>query len=87
MYGANLHQQEPDVAVAVGKDGYLKVFDLESGRELTNQRVPKPMARTNTNIDEDVDIRTSGFSTVAQDRRSAIQRAGLTLRLPDVARR
>ena len=29
---------------------YLQVFDLESGRELTNQRVPKPMARTNTTI-------------------------------------
>ena len=27
MYGASLHQQEPDVAVAVGKDGYLKVND------------------------------------------------------------
>ena len=26
------------------------MFDLESGRELTNQRVPKPMARTNTTI-------------------------------------
>ena len=26
MYGASLHQQEPDVAVAVGKDGYLKVL-------------------------------------------------------------
>ena len=38
------------MAVAVGKDGYLKVFELESGRELTNQRVPKPMARTNTTI-------------------------------------
>jgi len=50
VYGAALHQQEPDVAVAVGKDGYLKVFDLDAGRELTNQRVPKPMARTNTNI-------------------------------------
>jgi len=50
VYGASLHQQEPDVAVAVGKDGYLKVFDLDSGRELTNQRVPKPMARTNTTI-------------------------------------
>ena len=25
VYGAALHQQEPDVAVAVGKDGYLKV--------------------------------------------------------------
>lgn len=25
VYGASLHQQEPDVAVAVGKDGYLKV--------------------------------------------------------------
>ena len=50
VYGACLHQQEPDVAVAVGKDGYLKVFDLDSGRELTNQRVPKPMARTNTTI-------------------------------------
>jgi hypothetical protein len=36
--------------VAVGKDGYLKVFDLDQGRELTNQRVPKPMARTNTCI-------------------------------------
>jgi hypothetical protein len=34
----------------VGKDGYLKVFDLDQGRELTNQRVPKPMARTNTCI-------------------------------------
>jgi hypothetical protein len=42
--------QEPDIAVAVGKDGYLKVFDLDQGRELTNQRVPKPMARTNTCI-------------------------------------
>jgi hypothetical protein len=50
VYGAALHQQEPDVAVAVGKDGYLKVFDLDAGRELTNQRVPKPMARTNTTI-------------------------------------
>lgn len=50
VYGASLHTQEPDVAVAVGKDGYLKVFELESGRELTNQRVPKPMARTNTTI-------------------------------------
>jgi len=50
VYGASLHQQEPDVAVAVGKDGYLKVFELDSGRELTNQRVPKPMARTNTTI-------------------------------------
>ena len=28
----------------------MQVFDLESGRELTNQRVPKPMARTNTTI-------------------------------------
>ena len=36
--------------MAVGKDGYLKVFDLDQGRELTNQRVPKPMARTNTCI-------------------------------------
>jgi len=50
VYGASLHQQEPDVAVTVGKDGYLKVFDLQYGRELTNQRVPKPMARTNTAI-------------------------------------
>jgi len=50
VYGTALHQQEPDVAVAVGKDGYLKVFDLDAGRELTNQRVPKPMARTNTTI-------------------------------------
>jgi len=50
VYGASLHQQEPDVAVTVGKDGYLKVFDLQQGRELTNQRVPKPMARTNTAI-------------------------------------
>jgi len=50
VYGASLHQQEPDVAVAVGKDGYLKVFDMDNGRELTNQRVPKPMARTNTTI-------------------------------------
>ena len=25
VYGASLHNQEPDVAVAVGKDGYLKV--------------------------------------------------------------
>jgi hypothetical protein len=45
-----LSVQEPDIAVAVGKDGYLKVFDLDQGRELTNQRVPKPMARTNTCI-------------------------------------
>ena len=30
--------------------GLFQVFDLESGRELTNQRVPKPMARTNTTI-------------------------------------
>ncbi|XP_023335344.1 uncharacterized protein LOC111706663 [Eurytemora carolleeae] len=50
VYGASLHQQEPDVAVTVGKDGYLKVFDLHHGRELTTQRVPKPMARTNTAI-------------------------------------
>jgi len=50
VYGASLHPQEPDVAVAVGKDGYLKVFEMDSGRELTNQRVPKPMARTNTTI-------------------------------------
>lgn len=50
VYGASLHTQEPDIAVAVGKDGYLKVFDLDCGRELTNQRVPKPMARTNTAI-------------------------------------
>ena len=28
----------------------IQVFDLDSGRELTNQRVPKPMARTNTTI-------------------------------------
>lgn len=49
VYGASLHR-EPDIAVAVGKDGYLKVFDLDCGRELTNQRVPKPMARTNTAI-------------------------------------
>ena len=27
-----------------------QVFDLDAGRELTNQRVPKPMARTNTTI-------------------------------------
>ena len=26
------------------------MFDLDAGRELTNQRVPKPMARTNTTI-------------------------------------
>ena len=38
------------MAVTVGKDGYLKVFDLHHGRELTTQRVPKPMARTNTAI-------------------------------------
>ena len=36
--------------VTVGKDGYLKVFDLGRGLELTTQRVPKPMARTNTAI-------------------------------------
>ena len=29
VYGAALHQQEPDVAVAVGKDGYLKVSSLK----------------------------------------------------------
>ena len=29
---------------------FTKVFDLDAGRELTNQRVPKPMARTNTTI-------------------------------------
>jgi len=50
VYGASLHPQDPDIAVTVGKDGYLKVFDLNLGRELTKQRVPKPMARTNCHI-------------------------------------
>ena len=30
VYGAALHQQEPDVSVAVGKDGYLKVSTTSS---------------------------------------------------------